>query len=50
MTRFSYDLRTIDMSDYQEGRGPTNLDTAATGSTLGDFLRVADLEPLQVPV
>jgi len=49
VTRFSYDLRTIDMRDFREGRGPVNIDTAATGTTLGDFLRVADLAPLQVP-
>ncbi len=48
VTRFSYDLRTIDMRDHREGRGPKNLDTAATGTTLGDFLRVGDLEPLHV--
>lgn len=45
VTRFSYDLRTISMSDFRSGRGPENIDTAATGSTLGDFLRVSDLAP-----
>ena len=46
VTRFSYDLRTIYLPDYLSGGGPTNIDTHSTGSTLGDFLRVADLEPL----
>jgi hypothetical protein len=46
VTRFSYDLRTISLRDLREGRGPRNLDGAAQGSTLGDFLRVSDLAPL----
>jgi hypothetical protein len=45
MTRFSFDLRTIDFDDLRNGRGPCDLDGAATGSTLGDFLRVSDFEP-----
>jgi hypothetical protein len=47
VTRFSYDLRTISMSDFRSGRGPVNIDTEATGSTLADFLRVSDLRPLE---
>lgn len=46
VTRFSYDLRTIDINDFRAGRGPHNIDGAATGSTIGDFLRVADFAPL----
>jgi hypothetical protein len=46
VTRFSYDLRTINIDDVRAGRGPKNVDCGATGTTLGDFLRVADLTPL----
>lgn len=48
ITRFSYDLRTINIDDVHEGRGPRNVDSGATGTTLGDFLRVSDLAPLRV--
>lgn len=47
VTRFSYDLRTINIDDVRAGRGPRNIDSGATGTTLGDFLRVADLAPLE---
>jgi len=46
VTRFSYDLRTISLRDLKEGRGPSNLDAVAQGSTVKDFLRVSDLTPL----
>jgi hypothetical protein len=46
VTRFSYDLRTINVDDVRAGRGPRNVDSGATGTTLGDFLRVSDLAPL----
>jgi len=49
VTRFSYDLRTLDINDFREGRGPVNPDGHATGTTAGDFLRVSDLAPLEVP-
>jgi hypothetical protein len=45
--RYSYDLRTLHIDDLREGRGPSNIDAAATGSTLKDFLRVSDLAPLK---
>lgn len=44
--RFSYDLRTINVDDLLHNRGPENIDSGATGSTLKDFLRVSDLVPL----
>lgn len=47
VTRFSYDLRTINLDDVRQNKGPRNVDSGATGTTLGDFLRVADLAPLQ---
>jgi hypothetical protein len=46
VTRFSYDLRTINIDDVRNDKGPKNVDSGATGTTLGDFLRVSDLEPL----
>lgn len=48
VTRFSFDLRTINMADHRAGRGPANVDSAATGTTLQDFMRVSDLAPLEV--
>ncbi len=47
-TRFSVDFRTVSLRDLREGRGPDNLDSEATGTTLGDFLRVSDLAPLDL--
>lgn len=46
--RYSYDLRTLNIDDLREGRGPRNIDGKATGSTLKDFLRVSDLAPLEL--
>jgi hypothetical protein len=48
VTRFSFDLRTINVDDIAYGCGPGNVDSGATGTTLGDFLRVSDLAPLDV--
>lgn len=48
VTRFSVDLRTVHLDDLVHDRGPVLDDSEATGTTLGDFLRVADLEPLDV--
>ena len=45
-TRFSIDFRTVNIDDLLEGRGAPNVDSACTGTTLGDFLRASDLEPL----
>ena len=47
VTRFSYDLRTINIDDVRESKGPKNVDSGASGTTLGDFLRVSDLKPLE---
>jgi hypothetical protein len=49
VTRFSYDLRTLDFDDLVQGGGPRNPDGEATGTTVGDFLRVSDFEPLRLP-
>jgi hypothetical protein len=45
-TRFSIDFRTVNPDDLLEGVGAPNVDSECTGTTLGDFLRVSDLQPL----
>jgi hypothetical protein len=45
-TRFSIDFRTVDVDDLLEGRAARNVDAECTGTTLGDFMRASDLEPL----
>ena len=47
-TRFSIDFRTIHAEDLESGRGAPNIDSESTGSTLGDFLRASDFEPIEV--
>jgi hypothetical protein len=45
-TRFSIDFRTVNLDDLAEGIGAPNVDSECTGTTLRDFLRAGDLEPL----
>jgi hypothetical protein len=45
-TRFSIDFRTVNLDDLVEGIGAPNIDSECTGTTLRDFLRASDLEPL----
>lgn len=45
-TRFSIDFRTVNSDDLVDGTGAPNVDSACTGTTLGDFVRSTDLEPL----
>lgn len=45
-TRFSIDFRTVNRADVAERHGAANVDSDCTGTTLGDFLRSTDLEPL----
>lgn len=45
-TRFSIDFRTVNLDDLYEGNGAPNVDAECTGTTLRDFLRASDLEPL----
>jgi hypothetical protein len=45
-TRFSIDFRTVNLDDLLEGVGAENVDSECTGTTLRDFLRASDLEPL----
>ena len=42
-TRFSVDLRTVDIEDAASGVGAPNIDSECTGTTVGDFLRCSDL-------
>jgi hypothetical protein len=43
-TRFSVDFRTVHLDDVIAGRGAPNVDSACTGTTMGDYLRCTDLE------
>jgi len=45
-TRFSIDFRTVNIDDLQDGVAAPNVDSECTGTTLGDYLRASDLEPL----
>jgi hypothetical protein len=45
-TRFSIDFRTVNLDDLIERVGAPNIDSECTGTTLRDFLRASDLEPL----
>jgi hypothetical protein len=43
VTRFSIDFRTVHLDDAVQRRGAENLDAQCTGTTMRDYLRVADL-------
>jgi hypothetical protein len=45
-TRFSIDFRTVNIDDLVEGNAAPDVDAQCTGTTLRDFLRASDLEPL----
>jgi hypothetical protein len=45
-TRFSIDFRTVNVDDVTGGVGAPNVDSACTGTALGDFLRARDFERL----
>ncbi len=45
-TRFSIDFRTVNLDDLVEGIGAPNIDSECAGTTLRDYLRASDLEPL----
>jgi hypothetical protein len=45
-TRFSIDFRTVHIDDLTAKVGAPNIDSAATGTTLRDFMRGADFSPL----
>jgi ectoine hydroxylase-related dioxygenase (phytanoyl-CoA dioxygenase family) len=42
-TRFSIDFRTVNLDDVAARRGASNVDSACTGTTMGDYLRGTDL-------
>lgn len=42
-TRFSVDFRTVHLDDVIQGAGARNIDSACTGTTMGDYLRGTDL-------
>jgi len=44
VTRFSIDFRTVNLDDVLAHRGAPNIDSACTGTSLGDFLRARDFE------
>lgn len=46
LTRFSIDFRAVNRRDVERHAGPRNVDSACSGTTLGDFRRAADLAPL----
>lgn len=46
LTRFSLDFRTLNLDDLESGIGAPNIDSAATGTTLGDFIAATDFSPL----
>jgi hypothetical protein len=43
VARYSIDFRTVHADDVREGRGAPNVDSACTGTSMGDFLRGTDL-------
>ena len=45
-TRFSIDFRTVSLGDVLGGMGAPNVDSACTGTALGDFLRARDFSRL----
>ncbi|MEU3167771.1 hypothetical protein [Streptosporangium sp. NPDC006930] len=45
-TRFSIDFRTVNIDDVRTHRGARNVDAKCTGTTLRDFVRCSDLDPM----
>jgi hypothetical protein len=45
-TRYSIDFRTVHLDDVLARTGAPNIDSACTGTTLGDYLRASDLSHL----
>ena len=43
VTRISIDFRTVHFADVTGKRGAPNIDSACTGTTMGDYLRGTDL-------
>jgi hypothetical protein len=45
-TRYSIDFRTVHLTDALQRTGAPNIDSACTGTTMGDYLRGTDLSHL----
>jgi hypothetical protein len=45
-TRYSIDFRTVHLEDVLARAGAPNIDSACTGTTIGDYLRATDLSHL----
>lgn len=43
LVRYSLDFRTVDLADARAFHGAPNLDSACTGTTMGDYISAADL-------
>ena len=46
VTRYSIDFRTVHLDDVRERIGAPNIDSACTGTTMGDYLRGTDCSKL----
>jgi hypothetical protein len=46
-TRFSIDFRSVNVDDVAARAGAPNIDSSCTGTTLRDYLRASDLEPIR---
>jgi len=44
--RYSIDFRTVNIDDIWDGLGAPNVDSACSGTSLGDFIRASDLSPI----
>ena len=49
-TRFSIDFRTVNIDDLVSGLGAPNVDSSCTGTTMRDYLRASDFEPVPAEV
>ena len=49
VARFSIDFRVVHVDDVFSGIGAHNVDSACTGTSMGDFLRGSDLERIPEP-
>jgi hypothetical protein len=50
VARFSLDWRVVNLADLRAGRAPVNRDTHSRGTSLRDFRRARDLEPMPADV
>jgi hypothetical protein len=49
-TRFSIDFRTVNIDDLISGEGAPNVDASCTGTTMRDYMRASDLEPIPAEI